>query len=129
MFRVDARVNGIEVQAVVETAAEVTLVSDQVVDQLQEKVPMLEQVFELIVLRKHEATIDVVGAALGLSGQMVALAQERGLGKGKFMLRGSLWRVLVKAVSHFRFIQVWLMHGTDPPGNFCAFMIVRNRLV
>ncbi|KAH3754710.1 hypothetical protein DPMN_189391 [Dreissena polymorpha] len=90
---------------------------------------MLEQVLELIVLRKHVATIDVVGAALGLSGQMVAMAQERGLGKGKFMLRGSLGRVVVKAVSHFRFIQEWLMHGNDPPGNFCAFMIVRNRFI
>ncbi|KAH3779114.1 hypothetical protein DPMN_180593 [Dreissena polymorpha] len=78
MFQVDARVNGIEVQAVVEKAAEVTLVSDRVVGQLPEKVPMLEQVFELIVLRKHEATIDVVGAALGFSGQMVAMAQEKG---------------------------------------------------
>ncbi|KAH3889422.1 hypothetical protein DPMN_013476 [Dreissena polymorpha] len=60
---------------------------------------------------------------------MVAMAQERGLGKGKCMLRGSLVRVVVKAVSHFRFIREWLMHGTDPPGNFCAFMIVRNSFI
>ncbi|KAH3785858.1 hypothetical protein DPMN_163953 [Dreissena polymorpha] len=66
---------------------------------------MLEQVLVLIVLRKHGATIDVVGAALCLSVQVVSMAKERGLGKGKFMLRGSLGRFVVKAESHFRFIQ------------------------
>ncbi|KAH3710291.1 hypothetical protein DPMN_069766 [Dreissena polymorpha] len=52
------------------------------------------------------------------------------------MLRGSLGRVVRKAVSNFRFIQEWLMHGTDPPGNLCAFTnlkesrfnVNRNRL-
>ncbi|KAH3748685.1 hypothetical protein DPMN_183134 [Dreissena polymorpha] len=129
MSRIDASVNGFAIQAVLNTAAENTLASDRVVAQLPEKVPMWEQVLELIVLQKHEVTIDVVGAALGLSGQMVAMAQERGLRKGKFMLRGSLGGVVMKSVSHFRFIQEWLMHGTDPPGNFCAFMIVRNRFI
>ncbi|KAH3808676.1 hypothetical protein DPMN_137033 [Dreissena polymorpha] len=32
------------------------------------------------------------------------------------MFQGSLGRVVVKAVSDFRFIQEWLMHGTDPSG-------------
>ncbi|KAH3868040.1 hypothetical protein DPMN_031176 [Dreissena polymorpha] len=114
MSRIDASVNGFAIQAVINTAAENTLSSDRVVAQLPEKVAMLEQVLELIVLRKDRATIDVVGAALGLGGQVNSMAQERGLGRGKFMLRGSLRRVVVKAVSDFRFIQEWLTHGTDP---------------
>ncbi|KAH3751188.1 hypothetical protein DPMN_185737 [Dreissena polymorpha] len=44
----------------------------------------------------------------------------RGLGQGTNMLRGSVGRVVIKAVSDFRFIQEWLMHGIDPPGNLCA---------
>jgi len=45
MFRVDVRVNGLVVKAVVDTAAEVTLVSDRVVAQLPEDVPVLEHVY------------------------------------------------------------------------------------
>ena len=62
---INASVNDFAIQGVKDTAAETTLVSDRVVAQLPEKVPMLEQVLELIVLRKHRATIDILGAALG----------------------------------------------------------------
>ncbi|KAH3733241.1 hypothetical protein DPMN_039666 [Dreissena polymorpha] len=65
MSRINASVNGFAIQAMIDTAAENTLASDRIVAQFPEKVPMLEQVLELIVLRKHGATIDVVGAALG----------------------------------------------------------------
>ncbi|KAH3876912.1 hypothetical protein DPMN_000764 [Dreissena polymorpha] len=225
MFRVDVRVNGLEVKAVVDTAAEVTLVSDRVVAQLPEEVPVLEHVYmktagrglqmngfivgpvtiqlgDLVFqervyvapiedcmllgvdfLRKHGATIDIVGATMCLNGKVtvartviippnsvamskcslgkpidtfaieaecgdlmvpmsvhvsdaglrlpmlnmsdrhVRLKQGKlvgiGCGRGKDMLRGSLGRFVVKAVSDFRFIQEWLMHGTDPPGNLC----------
>ncbi|KAH3813528.1 hypothetical protein DPMN_141989 [Dreissena polymorpha] len=129
MSRINASVNGFAIHAVIDTAAENALASDRIVAQLPKKVPMLEQVLELTVLRTHRASIDVVGAALGLSGQVVSMAQDRGLGKGKIMLRGSLWRVVMKAVSDFRFIQEWLMHGTDPLGHFCAFMIARDGVI
>ncbi|KAH3707172.1 hypothetical protein DPMN_066569 [Dreissena polymorpha] len=45
MFRVHVRVNGLVVQAVVDSAAEVTLVSDRVVAQLPVEVPVLEHVY------------------------------------------------------------------------------------
>ncbi|KAH3751187.1 hypothetical protein DPMN_185736 [Dreissena polymorpha] len=45
MFHVNARVNGIEAQDVVDTAAEVTLVLDRVGAQLPEAVPVLEHVY------------------------------------------------------------------------------------
>jgi hypothetical protein len=118
MFRVKVRLNGLAVQAVVDTAAEVTLVSDRVVAQLSEKVPVLEHVYMktagrglqmngsivgpvtiqlgdmvfqervyvapiedcmllgLDFLKKHGATIDIVGATMCLNGQVVPMAQE-----------------------------------------------------
>ncbi|KAH3898042.1 hypothetical protein DPMN_022239 [Dreissena polymorpha] len=116
MSRIDANMNDLAIQA------EDTLVLDRVVVQLPEKLPVFEQVREWVV-HKYADTIDGVGAALGLSGQVVYIAQERnrtyGLGKGKDMLHCSRGCVVVKAVSDFRFIQEWLIHGTDPPGNEC----------
>ena len=121
MFRVDVRVKGLVVKAVVDTAAEVTLVSDRVVAQLPEDVPVLEHVYMktagrglqmngsivgpvtiqlgdmvfqervyvapiedcmllgLDFLKKHGATIDIVGATMCLNGQVVPMSQEGGL--------------------------------------------------
>ncbi|KAH3786337.1 hypothetical protein DPMN_164444 [Dreissena polymorpha] len=92
MSRINARGNGVAIQAVIDTAAGNTLISDWIIAQLPEKVPMVEQV------HKHKDTIDGVRAALGLSAQVVHIALERnrayGLGKGNDMLhgsRGALW--------------------------------------
>ncbi|KAH3809835.1 hypothetical protein DPMN_138215 [Dreissena polymorpha] len=60
---------------------------------------------------------------VNMSDRHVRLKQGKlvgsGLGRGEDMLRGLLGRVGMKAVNNFQFIQEWLMHGTDPPGNLC----------
>ncbi|KAH3844350.1 hypothetical protein DPMN_086608 [Dreissena polymorpha] len=124
MSQINASVNDLAIQAVIDTATEDTLVLGRVVAKLPKKLPVLEQVRECEwVVHKQVDTIDGVGAALGLSGQVVHIAQERGrtyvLGKGNDMLHGSQGCVVIKAVSDFRIIQEWLIHGTDPPGNEC----------
>ncbi|KAH3707439.1 hypothetical protein DPMN_066845 [Dreissena polymorpha] len=111
-------VNGLVVQAVVDTAVEVSFISDRVVTQLPEEVPVLEHVYMktagrglqmngsvvgpvtiqlggmvfqervylapiedcmllgLDFLKKHGATIDIVGATMCLNGQVVPMSQE-----------------------------------------------------
>ncbi|KAH3784117.1 hypothetical protein DPMN_162068 [Dreissena polymorpha] len=84
MYRINASADDLAIQDAIDT--EDTIFLEREVAKLPEKLPVLEQVREWVV-QKYGATIDGSGR-LGLSGQVVHMAQERGLGKRKDMLIG-----------------------------------------
>ncbi|KAH3781668.1 hypothetical protein DPMN_159569 [Dreissena polymorpha] len=71
MFRVNVRVNGLVVQAVVDTTAEVTLVSYRVVAQLPEEVPVLEHVYMKTAGRGLQMNGSIVGPVTIQLGDMI----------------------------------------------------------
>ncbi|KAH3801425.1 hypothetical protein DPMN_155075 [Dreissena polymorpha] len=71
MFRVEVKLNGLVIQAVVDTAAEVTLVSDRVIAQLSAKVPVLEQVLMKTAGRGLQMNGSIVGPVTIQLGDMV----------------------------------------------------------